>query len=126
MLGSKDAIATVAVRNLETARRFYEDKLGLKPVDGPQEPTTMSYQAGKTGLLIYESQFAGTNQATSVTWMAGGDVDGIAKALAEKGVPFESYDMPGGKKEGNVHVFDDMRVAWFRDQDGNIHAVVSG
>jgi hypothetical protein len=40
-------------------------------------------------------------------------------------VPFERYDMPGAKLEGDVHVFDGMRVAWFKDPDGNIHSLVS-
>jgi catechol 2,3-dioxygenase-like lactoylglutathione lyase family enzyme len=126
MLRDKQPIATVAVRNLETARRFYEERLGLAPRSGPQEPSTMSYECGGADLFIYESQHAGTNQATAVTWMAGNDLDTIVQSLAKDGVIFESYDMPDSSKEGDVYSAGDVRVAWFKDPDGNVHAVVNG
>jgi hypothetical protein len=44
----------------------------------------------------------------------------MVASLKSKGVRFERYDMPGAKMEGDVHVFGDMRVAWFKDPDGNI------
>jgi len=55
-----------------------------------------------------------------VTWALGGDIERIVSALKEKGVRFEHYDMPGTKLEGDVHVMDKMKVAWFKDPDGNI------
>lgn len=39
---------------------------------------------------------------------------------------FEHYDMPGMKREGDVHFAGDMRAAWFKDPDGNILSIVSG
>ncbi len=47
-------------------------------------------------------------------------MDAEVKALKNKGVAFEHYEMPGSTLEGDVHVFGDMRVAWFKDPDGNI------
>ena len=67
MLATKDGVATVAVRNLNAAKKFYEGTLGLKRADSP-EPEPPVYQAGKFRLLVYESKYAGTNQATAVTW----------------------------------------------------------
>ena len=125
MLGSKDAIATVAVRNLDAARKFYEGKLGLT-AKGDEEPGTVTYKTGRTSLFVYESQFAGTNKATAVTWPVGDALDGIVRDLKAKGVPFEHYDLPGTTREGDVHRAGGVRVAWFKDPDGNIHSVVNG
>jgi len=121
MLGKKDAIATVAVKDLETAKRFYEDKLGLEK--GPDQSDQVStYKTGGTRLVVYASEFAGTNKATSVTWGVGGDFDEIVKSLQSKGVTFERYDgLPGVTREGDVHRVGDLKLAWFKDPDGNIH-----
>lgn len=123
MLGSEDAIATVAVKNLSAAAEFYEGKLGLKKVGGG-EMQVVIYQSGKSTLMVYESQFAGTNQATAVTWSVD-DVDGTVRSLKEKGVAFEHYEFPNVKHEGDVHVFGEIRNAWFKDPDENILSIVS-
>jgi hypothetical protein len=61
-----------------------------------------------------------------MTWVVGDEVDQIARELKSKGVAFEHYDMPGLKLEGDVHVGHGMKVAWFKDPDGNILNIVSG
>jgi hypothetical protein len=61
-----------------------------------------------------------------MTWTAGGELEGIVGALKDKGVRFEHYDMPGMKREGDIHLAGDMRAAWFKDPDGNILSIVSG
>ena len=122
MLGSEDAIATVAVKNLETAAQFYEGKLGLRKLG--EEMQVLIYQSGKSSIMVYESQFAGTNQATAVTWQVA-DVDGAVRALKEKGIAFERYEFPDVKHDGDVHVFGKIRNAWFKDPDGNILSIVN-
>jgi catechol 2,3-dioxygenase-like lactoylglutathione lyase family enzyme len=124
MFAGKPAVATVAVKDIERARHFYEETLGLQPGD-EQETGTRTYQSGDTALLVYESQYAGSNKATAVTWTVG-DVDDTVRELKSKGVAFESYDMPGMTRRGDVHVAGSMEAAWFKDPDGNIHAIVSG
>ncbi|WP_343074019.1 VOC family protein [Microvirga zambiensis] len=119
LLAKKDAIATVAVKDLAKARAFYENILGLEPVDGEEE-SVRTYRTGSSSLLVYESAYAGTNQATSVTWPLGDDLDAVIRDLKAKGVTFERYDMPGAKHDGDVHDFGKVRVAWFKDPDGNI------
>ena len=119
MLANIDAVANVAVKDLDTARRFYEGTLGLKPVAAEGDEVIV-YKSGNTALNVYRSQYAGTNKATAVTWVVGDDVEGVVRALKAKGVSFEHYDMPGAKLEGDVHLFGDMKVAWFKDPDGNI------
>ena len=118
-------IATVAVRNLKSAKNFYEKTLGLKLTEKQQEGTA-AYHCGSSVLLIYESTYAGTNKATSATWRAGADVEEIAKTLKAKGVTFEHYDFPGTTLKGDVHVTGAHKVAWFKDLDGNILSIVSG
>jgi catechol 2,3-dioxygenase-like lactoylglutathione lyase family enzyme len=125
MLGNRDAVATIAVRSIETARQFYEGKLGLKPTP-VDEPGVVSYSSGKSNVLVYESQYAGTNKATAATWVVGEEVESIVQALKSKGVPFERYDFPNTTHRGDVHVMGDLRAAWCKDPDGNILALVSG
>lgn len=123
MLGNHDVIATVAVHDLGRAKEFYEGKLGLEPTPD-QEPGSLSYVGGKAALFVYESQYAGTNQATAVTWNVGKGVEQLVKDLAAKGVVFEHYDnLPNTKIEGDLHVAGRMKLAWFKDPDGNIHAL---
>jgi catechol 2,3-dioxygenase-like lactoylglutathione lyase family enzyme len=123
-LGDHGAVATIAVRDLDSARSFYEQTLGLTLVD-QRGKEVLTFRAGEGILFVYNSPFAGTNKATAATWRVE-DVDGHAAALKAKGVRFEHYDLPEMHREGDVHVGGDMRVAWFKDPDGNIHSLVSG
>jgi hypothetical protein len=75
---------------------------------------------------VYRSDYAGTNQATAMTWTVGDRVAELAEALAAKGIRFEHYDWPGMRREGDVHIAGDMKVAWFKDPDGNILNLISG
>jgi catechol 2,3-dioxygenase-like lactoylglutathione lyase family enzyme len=125
MLADHDAVAMIAVKDLAAARRFYEGVLGLEPVDA-QGKELVVFRSGGTILNVYRSQYAGTNRATAVTWAVGDDVDRLVATLKAEGVTFEHYDMPGMTREGDVHVGGPMRVAWFKDPDGNILSIVNG
>ncbi|MGH7513801.1 MAG: VOC family protein [Gemmatimonadales bacterium] len=123
MLGDSDAIATIPVKNIDVARKFYQDKLGL--MTGPsREKGVLTCKSGASSVLVYESKYAGTNEATAATW-AVDDVDGAVDTLREKGVSFEHYDLPNMTRKGDVHVSGGMKAAWFKDPDGNILALVS-
>ena len=123
MLRDADAVSTIAVRDIAVAAEFYEGKVGLVRGHSPEKNILM-YDVGSTKLIVYPSQFAGTNKATSVTWPVD-DVDGEVRALKEKGIVFEHYDMPNMTLEGDVHVGPSNRAAWFKDPDGNIHAIIN-
>jgi catechol 2,3-dioxygenase-like lactoylglutathione lyase family enzyme len=123
MLGNFDAIATIAVSDLVAAEKFYEEKLGFKQV-GPQEPGTHVYQSGKSALMVYQSQFAGTNKATAATWIVD-DAETLARELSGRGIAFEHYEFPQTTRKGDVHFYKNLKQAWFKDPDGNILAVVS-
>jgi len=125
MLQNKKAMATLAVKDIAVARKFYEGILGLKET-GTEGPSVVSYASGSSEILVYESRYAGTNQATAATWIVGDELDGVVRQLGSKGVRFEHYDLPDTKREGDVHVSGNTRVAWFKDPDGNIHSLVNG
>jgi hypothetical protein len=78
------------------------------------------YKCGNSKLLVYPSKFAGTNQATSVTWTIDEDVEEIASELKKRGVTFEHYNMPETKVEGDIHYMGGIKGVWFKDPDGNI------
>jgi catechol 2,3-dioxygenase-like lactoylglutathione lyase family enzyme len=119
LLGNRNCVANLAVKNLDAARKFYEDTLGLAPVEEEGDEVVV-YKSGDSVLNVYRSQYAGTNEATAVTWTVGNDLEDIVRALRDKGVTFEHYDMPGTTVNGDIHVTADMKVAWFKDPDGNI------
>ena len=123
MLGDNDAIVTIPVKDIDVAKEFYQDKLGL--MTGPsREAGVLTCKSGSSSVLVYRSEYAGTNEATAATW-AVDDVDGTVRALKEKGVTFEHYDFPNTTRKGDVHVSGMTKAAWFKDPDGNILAVVS-
>lgn len=124
MLGDKDAAANIAVKDLEVARRFYGDKLGLTQI-GSEGEEVIVFRSGNTIINVYRSKYAGTNQATALTWVVGDDVESVVNALKAKGISFEHYDMPDITREGDVHIGGYMKVAWFKDPDGNILNIIS-
>ena len=127
MLGDKDAFATLAVKDIGAARRFYEETLGLSPLeDGPPDAGAVVYRSGGSAVLVYESRYAGTNQATAASWPVGDDFDSLVAELRDKGVAFEHYDdLPDTTRDGDVHVTGELRAVWFKDPDGNILNVVN-
>jgi catechol 2,3-dioxygenase-like lactoylglutathione lyase family enzyme len=125
MLRDKDAIATIAVKDIEIAARFYEGTLGLE-LRGTEMPSVRAYRSGASTLLVYESRYAGTNKATAATWVVGDELEAIVRALKAKGVAFEHYDLPNTTRQGDVHVSGSRTVAWFKDPDGNILSIVNG
>lgn len=125
MLANKDAVATIAVKDLDVAGKFYEETLGMKKVDQGNDEA-VGFQCGNSTFFVYRSQFAGTNQATALTIKAGDELEAIVQSLKAKGVAFEHYDMPGMKRNGDIHGEGNMKAAWFKDPDGNILALISG
>ena len=119
MLGKADAMPMIAVKDLDRARRFYEDKLGLETKDEwGGEGVTM--KSGDTVISVYRSEFAGTNKATSLTFEVD-DVEKEVSELKDKGIFFEKYDLPGLQPKGDLYVGEGgFKTAWFKDPDGNI------
>jgi catechol 2,3-dioxygenase-like lactoylglutathione lyase family enzyme len=126
MLGDKEAVANIAVKNLETAKKFYEETLGLTQIGAEGQEEVIVFRSGSSKIYVYKSQYAGTNQATALTWVVGKDIEGVVQALKSKGVTFKHYDMHDLTREGDIHVAGNMKVAWFKDPDGNILNIING
>ena len=88
-------------------------------------PGGMLYRSGSAMVLVYVSEFAGTNRATAATWAVGAEFDAIVDDLKGKGVAFEHYDLPDSVRDGDVHEMGDFRAVWFKDPDGNILNIAS-
>ena len=125
MLGKADATPMIAVKDLDRARRFYEETLGLETKE-EMGGEILSVQSSRTPITVYKSEFAGTNKATALTF-AVDDVEKEVGELKGKGVFFEQYNMPGLEQRGDLYVGDgDFKTAWFKDPDGNILSIVQG
>ena len=120
MLADFDALAIVAVKDPDRARRFYRDTLGLKPV-GDETDVLAIFETGATRLVVYPSAHAGTNKANAVVWAVGAAFDDIMADLEAKGVAFEDHDDAANMvREGNIYRSGGLKFAWIKDPDGNI------
>lgn len=119
MLKDKSSSATVAVNDIERAKKFYRDTLGLQLLDDSMGDV-LTFRTGDTALIVYTSEFAGTNKANAVVWGVGNEIESIAAVLKGKGVSFERYDDMGMELKGDVYVAGPMKMVWFKDPDGNI------
>jgi catechol 2,3-dioxygenase-like lactoylglutathione lyase family enzyme len=121
MLRNYPVHPTVAVRDLTRARAFYERTLGFVPAF--EFPGGVFYDcAHGTRLMLYESEFAGTNRATYASFVVK-DLAEMVADLKKKGVVFETYDLPGFDKTSSIATMDDYSSAWFKDTENNIVAI---
>ena len=102
MLKDRNSSAIVAVSDLERARTFYEDTLGLTRSPGEEEKGVLGFRTGDTGLIE------------------------TVNHLRAKGVTFERYDFPGMEWRDGVHEAGPVKLAWFKDPDGNILHLTEG
>jgi catechol 2,3-dioxygenase-like lactoylglutathione lyase family enzyme len=116
MLKDKDSAAIIAVKDIERAKQFYRDTLELEMTQENEQ--VLEFRTGSTGLVVYVSEYAGTNQANAVVWGVGEEIDEIVSALRGKGVQFEQYE--GMDFADGIHRDGEFKMAWFKDPDGNI------
>src|SRR5262249_6478187 len=98
MLANFDAATNIGVRDLARASRFYREVIGLEQVYADGE-NVIVFRSGNSNLLVYRSDFAGTNQATTLTWTVGDNVDSLVQQLKDRGINFEHYDLPDVSRE---------------------------
>ena len=110
----------IAAVDIERARRWYAEKLGLTPTQDNEGE--LVYDLNGSSFLLYETPSAGTAQNTVAGWDVD-DLDAVMAALRARGVVFEEYDFPGLKTVNGVFGFGDSRGAWFKDSEGNIFAL---
>jgi catechol 2,3-dioxygenase-like lactoylglutathione lyase family enzyme len=124
MLGKSDATPMIAVKDLDRARKFYEETLGLEAKE-EMGGEVLTVRSGTTPITVYRSEFAGTNKATALTFDVD-DLEAEVRELKDKGVVFEHYEMEGLTREGDVYSGEGMKTAWFKDPDGNILSLFEG
>ena len=124
MLGKADALPMIAVKDIDRARKFYEETLGLEAKEA-MGGEVLEVKSGDTVINVYRSEHAGTNMATALTFDVD-DIDSEVRELKDKGVFFEHFDMPGLERQGDLYVAEGMKTAWFKDPDGNILSLFEG
>ena len=124
MIADHRVTVMLPARDIERAKRWYEEKLGLRADDTGDCGVSYTLKGG-TPMFLYESQFAGTAQHTLLSFNTP-DIAGDMQDLRDKGVSFEDYDLPGLKTQSGIADFGEVKNAWFKDSEGNILGLVQG
>ena len=126
MLDRARVASRLPAQDLDRARRFYAEKLGLEPVD--ERPGGLLYRCASGEFSLFESAGASPGTFTQMAFEVD-DLEAVVAELRSRGVVFEEYDFPGLRTvdgladvEGNYPSKGARgeRAAWFRDTDGNI------
>jgi predicted enzyme related to lactoylglutathione lyase len=116
--------AYIPAKDVARARRFYEDKVGLKPKQEIEGGVV--YESGKgTACFLYPTPNAGTSKASQAFWQVE-DIEREVGELKKRGVKFEEYDVPGMKTVNGIASGGGAKAAWFKDSEGNILALIEG
>jgi len=121
MLQNAAMYSYIPAKDVNRARRFYEETLGFTPkqvsVGG------VVYEFGKgTACFLYPTPNAGTSQASQAFWQVE-DIEQEVSELMARGVQFEKYDLPDVDEKG-IATGGGAKAAWFKDTEGNIMAVI--
>jgi catechol 2,3-dioxygenase-like lactoylglutathione lyase family enzyme len=123
MLNESKVEANIPASDLDRARAFYADKLGMKPREEFGGESLAFETAGGTRFNVYRTAYAGQAGHTIAQWHVS-DVESEVRELKGKGVVFEVYDMPGVEWNGEVATLPGVgKAAWFKDSEGNIMCV---
>ena len=118
MLSDLRVHTTIPVLDLDRAMRWYEEKLGFKPIW--KRAVGAMYEAGDgTRFQLYPTPNSGQAPQT-VMGLSTGQIEADVRELKERGVAFEEYDLPILRTVDSIATVDNVRAAWFRDSEGNI------
>ena len=120
MLDRFPPYAMLAISDMERAKRWYREKLGLVP--NIEDPAGAWYEVAGGGFSLFPTPSAGTAQNTVMAWSVD-DIDAVVDHLRGRGVAFERFDAPGLTWDGDIALMGSRRVAWFKDSEGNTIAV---
>jgi catechol 2,3-dioxygenase-like lactoylglutathione lyase family enzyme len=123
MISQKRSYSTIPAADMDRAKRWYQEKLGLTPVSD-SEVGSVYELGGGTGFLLYPTPNAG-HAPNTMLLLESSDVPGDVAALKAKGVVFEDYDMGELKTVNSVATFGNKSGAWFKDSEGNIISIGS-
>jgi catechol 2,3-dioxygenase-like lactoylglutathione lyase family enzyme len=125
MLANAPVFAILVAEDIERAKRFYVERLGLQPAELPGVPQDSALFGCGEGTMLYVYQREGGTKAEHT--VAGWRVDDIEKAVAElrqRGIVFEQYEMAGLQTdERGIAESGGAKSAWFKDSEGNILAI---
>ena len=122
MLQKFPMYAYIPARDVARARKFYEEKVGLKP--GKEIAGGVTYSFGDhTAAFLYPTPNAGTSRASQAFWQVD-DIEREVAELRKRGVKFEDYDQPGMKTVNGILTDGGAKAAWFKDSEGNILALI--
>jgi catechol 2,3-dioxygenase-like lactoylglutathione lyase family enzyme len=121
MLSECPIHAALPATDVERARRFYADKLGLTPES--EGPDGLFYRCGGgTWFLVFPSGGTASGTHTQMTWNTP-DIEATVAELKARGVVFEEYDTPEVKTIDGVATLGQSKGAWFKDSEGNTLAL---
>jgi catechol 2,3-dioxygenase-like lactoylglutathione lyase family enzyme len=111
---------TLPVSDMERAKTWYAEKLGLKPVS--EDPGGSWYESGGVSFALFPTSHAGTARNTAMEWSVD-DVRKVVDHLKEQGVVFETFEMEGIEWDGEIASMGGYEGAWFKDSEGNTLAI---
>jgi catechol 2,3-dioxygenase-like lactoylglutathione lyase family enzyme len=128
MLENCSVTARLPAQDLERARAFYAEKLGLEPAE--ERPGGLLYRCARGEFGLFESSGAPSGSHTQMAWEVD-DIEATVAELQARGVVLEQYDLPGlTTVDGIAEVPDNYpskgvgeRAAWFKDSEGNLLAI---
>ncbi|MER5748574.1 VOC family protein [Streptomyces sp. NPDC002088] len=126
LAGAAHVATRLPAQDLDRARRFYSERLGLEPVD--ERPGGLLYRCGDTEFALFRSTGASPGTFTQMAWTVE-DIETVVSELGRRGVVFEEVDVPGFRTRGGIAEVEGNypstgargeRGAWFRDSEGNL------
>jgi catechol 2,3-dioxygenase-like lactoylglutathione lyase family enzyme len=126
MLENAKVATRLPAQDLDRARAFYSEKLGLEPVE--ERPGGLLYRCGAGEFALFESAGKPSGEHTQMGFEVE-DLDSVVEELLDRGVVFEEYDFPGLRTEDGIAGVEGNypskggkgeRAAWFRDSEGNL------
>ena len=124
-LRAAHAVAKLPAQDLDRARRFYRERLGLEPVE--ERDGGLRYVCGTTEFHLFLSSGTASGESTQLGFEVT-DIDAAVAELRARGLEFEPFDIAGFEVQDDIVVVPDNypskgsgeRGAFFRDSEGNL------
>ncbi len=128
MLKESDVATRIPARDLNRARKFYSEKLGLEPIE--ERPGGLRYRSGNSFFVLFKSAGESSGNHTQMSWEVA-DIEATVLALKGRGVVFEEYDLPGLKTVNGIAEISGNypskglgeKGSWFKDSEANLLSI---
>jgi predicted enzyme related to lactoylglutathione lyase len=121
MLGDHPVNAALPASDIQRAKQFYSDTLGLSVES--EDPGGIFFHSGDTRFLVFPSSGQASGSHTQMGWQVD-DIESEVRDLKARGVTFETYDFPGFDSATHIATTDGVKAAWFEDSEGNLLGLV--